>query len=271
DFPYPNFTGPANAMGLLLARAAVRIRAEGGGFTRANLHRHYLQPLQGTHYWKDVEFLRRWPGYVKKTKTFFGRNLDLALGSAYVWTRPARRLPARWFGWLRLLLGVAGPAEMPELRGELRDLSRALRLRSVLPRPAFWRMLLDGTVNACRDLFRRPRANVPAAGQVRLHYAVAGGAEPVGRPPPLLRRWFRRFAPVLASAARVVYRNDRTPLGEKLPAAVGLLVRQINVLDLLNAALLSLAAGVSGALLVGWDRLRGLFGRRPRQTGSEKG
>src|SRR5262249_8975212 len=87
----------------------------------------------------------------------------------------------------------------------------------------------------------------------------------------LLRRWFRRFAPVLASAARVVYRNDRTPLGEKLPAAVGLLVRQINVLDLLNAALLSLAAGVSGALLVGWDRLRGLFGRRPRQPGSEKG
>src|SRR5919201_1433760 len=37
DFPYPNFTGPATKMGLLLAQAAARIRAEGGGFTRDNL------------------------------------------------------------------------------------------------------------------------------------------------------------------------------------------------------------------------------------------
>src|SRR5262249_40237908 len=34
DFPYPNFTGPATAMGLLLTRAACAIRAEGGRFTR---------------------------------------------------------------------------------------------------------------------------------------------------------------------------------------------------------------------------------------------
>src|SRR5439155_18634462 len=68
DFPYPNFTGPATAMGLLLARVVRRIRAEGGGFTRDQLRRHYLEPLQRTHYWKDVEFLRRWPGYVKRTE-----------------------------------------------------------------------------------------------------------------------------------------------------------------------------------------------------------
>src|SRR5947209_11023372 len=30
DFPYPNFTGPATAMGLLIAQAAVRIRSSGG-------------------------------------------------------------------------------------------------------------------------------------------------------------------------------------------------------------------------------------------------
>src|SRR5262249_33281858 len=49
DFPYPNFTGPATRMGLLLVQAARRIRDEKGEFTRQNLDRHYLQPLQRTH------------------------------------------------------------------------------------------------------------------------------------------------------------------------------------------------------------------------------
>src|SRR5205085_1252606 len=53
DFPYPNFTGPATAMGLLLVRAARRIREEGGRFTRDALRRHYLEPLRRTHYWQD--------------------------------------------------------------------------------------------------------------------------------------------------------------------------------------------------------------------------
>jgi len=74
-FPYPNFTGPATAMGLLLAQAARRIRDQGGDFSRENLTEHYLQPLQRTHYWQDVEFLRRWPGYVKRSEAFFGLNL----------------------------------------------------------------------------------------------------------------------------------------------------------------------------------------------------
>src|SRR5262249_921807 len=116
DFPYPNFTGPATAMGLLLTQAAVRIRAEGGRFTREELRRHYLEPLQQTSYGRDVEFLHRWPGYVKKTKVFFGRNLDLALGSAYVWTRSDRRLPVRLGNWLAMLRELAGPNERPELR-----------------------------------------------------------------------------------------------------------------------------------------------------------
>src|SRR5437588_2524993 len=64
DFPYPNFTGPATAMGLLLTQAACRIRDEGGRFTRDQLRRHYLEPLQRTHYWKDVEFLRLLAGLV---------------------------------------------------------------------------------------------------------------------------------------------------------------------------------------------------------------
>jgi electron transfer flavoprotein-quinone oxidoreductase len=260
DFPYPNFTGPATAMGLLLVQAACAIRRAGGQFTRDNLRRHYLEPLRRSHYWQDVEFLRRWPGYVKRTRHFFGRNLDLTLGSAYVWTRSDRSLPGRWTAWLRLLLRVGGPEHWPELQADGRHLSAALRLQTVLPRPALGRLLLDGTVNAFRDLLHRPRRDLPSAGQVHLHYAVAG--QPSGRPPLLARRWFGRFAPVLASAARLIYANDATPLAAKLPAALRLLIKQINLVDLIGLAILWLAAAAGGSVLVGWDRFLELFRRK---------
>jgi electron transfer flavoprotein-quinone oxidoreductase len=268
DFPYPNFTGPATAMGLLLCQAARRIRAEGGGFSRDDLRRHYLEPLRQTHYWQDVEFLRRWPGYVKRTRVFFDRNLDLALGTAYVWTRTDRWFVTKWANWLRLILHVAGPGRWRESLRDARQLARALRLREVTARPRLGQVLLDGSLNALRDLFGRPRARLPAAGTLRLHYTVADGAEASGHPPAVLRRWFRRFAPVLAPAARRVYTNDDRPLAGKLPGALGLLTRQINLIDLFAAGAIGLAAAVSGALLVGWDRFVGWFrrraGRRPR-------
>jgi electron transfer flavoprotein-quinone oxidoreductase len=266
DFPYPNFTGPATGMGLLLVQAVRRIRAEGGRFTREELQRHYLAPLQRTHYWQDVEFLRHWPGYVKKTQAFFGRDLDLALGSAYLWTRSNRWLLTRWTSWLRMVLHVASPPHWPAMQADARHLGRALRLESVLLRPTLGKLLLDGALNAARDLLRRPRANLPPAGTVRLHYRVAGGAEPGGLPPRTLRRWFGRFAPVLASAARLIYSNDDVPLALKLPRAVQLLVKQVNVFDLLTGLFLGTAAAASGSLLNSWDRLR----RRLRgKTGTE--
>ncbi len=268
DFPYPNFTGPASSMGLLLARAARRIRDEKTGFTQEALKKHYLDPLQKTHYWKDVEFLRRWPGYVKRTQVFFGRNIDLSLGSAYVWTRPAW-LTRKWFNWLRLGWAVAGPSQWGELRGDMRHLSRALRFDEIMGRPGMGRLLLDGSVNALRDLFGSPRPHLPEAGDIRLHYRVAG-EETAGSSPALLRRWFRRFTPVLGSAARRVYTNDDEPMAHKLYAATRLLIRQVNMLDLVGAGLVGLAAGVSGVALLGWDRmiarLRGA--RSPADQGS---
>src|SRR5438445_2577951 len=255
DFPYPNFTGPATAMGLLLTQAAVRIRAEGSGFTPDALRRHYLEPLQQTHYWRDVEFLRRWPGYVKRTQVFFDRNIDLALGTAYLWTRPKRWFLTKLTNWLRLVRHAAGPGRWQELRNDFQHLVRALRLRDVMDRPGVRRLVLDGTVNALRDLFGRPRPHLPAAGTIRLHYRVAG--EESVSPPWPFRRWFRRFAPVLAPMAHRVYTNDDRPLGEKLNAAIRLLLRQINMLDVVAACSLGLLAAALGLLLVGWDKLLG--------------
>src|SRR5258708_12471659 len=49
-FPYPNFTGPATAMGLLLTQAACRIRTERARLPPDPLPPPYLQPLPRTHY-----------------------------------------------------------------------------------------------------------------------------------------------------------------------------------------------------------------------------
>jgi alkylation response protein AidB-like acyl-CoA dehydrogenase/flavin-dependent dehydrogenase/electron transfer flavoprotein alpha/beta subunit/ferredoxin-like protein FixX len=256
DFPYPNFTGPATAMGLLLVQAARSIRSEGGGFSRDALRRHYLEPLQRTHYWQDVDFLRHWPAYVKRTSVFFGSNIDLALGSAYVWTRPNRWFLTKWINWLSLVGQVAGPNAMRDMGHDLRHLGRALRVREIAHRPALGQLLLDGTVNALRDLFGRPRANLPEAGTLRLHYYVAGNFEPAGVPPRALRLWFRRLAPVLAAAARRIYANNDTPLVDKLPAATNLLTRQVNILDLITVGVVGLATGISAVVMKTWGRLQ---------------
>src|SRR6202011_899124 len=144
DLPYPNFTGPATAMGLLIAQAASKIRDQGGDFSREQLKRYYLEPLQKTHYWQDLEFLRHWPGYVKKTSVFFGKNLDVALGSAYLWTRPGRSLGGRWQSWLRMVKEL-NAADLPNIQTAARHLQSALRMTEVMPRLSPWRLLLDGS------------------------------------------------------------------------------------------------------------------------------
>jgi hypothetical protein len=261
-FPAPNFTGPATAMGLLLARAATRIRTEGGGFTRAALERLYLESLRQTRYWKDMEFLRDWPAYARRTRVFFDRGLDLALGTAHAWAGPRRWLPGRVAAWLRLLVQEGEPRGWGDVLSDLGQLGRALRLRRVAGRPALWRLLLDGALNTFRDLARQPRANLPPAGELRLHYRSADGT--AARAPWLLRRWFRRFAPVLAAAAREVYRNDARPLALKLPAVVRLFARQVNLLDLLAVGGLTALTVLAAGTLAGCGRLLRALGLRRR-------
>ncbi len=89
DFPVLNLMGPATATGLLLSRAAARIRAEGRAFDREMLARHYLEPLKQTRYWRDRVFLQRWPGYLRRTHVLFDRGVDFLLDSWTVWARAA--------------------------------------------------------------------------------------------------------------------------------------------------------------------------------------
>jgi flavin-dependent dehydrogenase len=246
-FPFVNFTGPATATGLLLAQAAARIRAEGGEFTRDALARHYAGPLSHTHYWKDLEYLRRWPGFMRKTHHLFDRDLDLLLGTARAWTRPRRWWPSKALAWVGLLGRSGGWSVWSDVQEDLRALGRGLRLRGLAGRPALGRLLLDGALNALRDLGGRPRINVPPAGRLEVHYHP-GGEETAGAPPRFLQRWLEHSRPVLGAAIAVVVRNDTLALSEKVKRAVRLLVRQINLLDLVGATVLWVLAWVAGGI-----------------------
>src|SRR5262249_37194466 len=157
------------------------------------------------------------------------------LDSAAVWARPRRWLPRKLLAWCRLL-GRVRWAQWGELRDDLFNAGRALRFRDVMTRPALTRVLLDGALNAFRDLARKPRPHLPPAGTLHIlyHSAESGGAASTA--PALLRRWFGRFQPVLASAGRILSRNDDTPLSAKMTATVELLVQQLNLIDLFAVA-----------------------------------
>ncbi|MFN4258266.1 MAG: FAD-dependent oxidoreductase [Gemmataceae bacterium] len=264
DFPYPNFTGPATYMGLLFAQAATRIREEKSTFTREALERHYLLPLQQSHYWQDVEYLRNWPGYVKKTRVFFDRQVDLVLGTAYIWTRPDHWFFGKWFRWLRMIGHLAGPRHWASWRAELRMFTRALDMSRITGQPSYGQLILDGVVNGLRDLFHSPRPHLPPAGEVRLHYVTMDETPKSQRAsvPTLVRRWFRRVNPVLAVAARRIYHNNKEPLVVKLHGISRLFLRQLNIFDVIGVGGLALIAAGCGAVMAGWDWLRTQF-RRP--------
>jgi electron transfer flavoprotein-quinone oxidoreductase len=264
DFPYPNFTGPASGMGLLLARAATAIRQHGGSFTLDELRRHYLEPLQKTHWWADVHHLRRWPGYVEKTRFFFGPNIDALHGTLYLWTRPGVAGWRRWCGSARLLRRVLPAASWRGWLADTRQMVRALGIPDLTAGRPVGRLLLDGWVNAGRDLLGRKRPDVDPTGELRFHYSVAGGQEPVAALPAPVIGWGRRLAPVLSCAAREIYRNEPVPLPRKLTSVLRLLAKQVNLLDLLVLFAVAVALAATALAQGAVDRLRRLLRRAPR-------
>ncbi|HZV06993.1 MAG TPA: FAD-binding protein, partial [Gemmataceae bacterium] len=237
DFPVLNLLGPATATGVLLSRAAARIRAEERGFDRDTLVHHYLEPLQQTRYWRDVEFIQRWPGYLARAHLVFEFGLDLLLDSASVWARARRWLPWKILAWLRVLSRVSW-RQWSDLRDEIIQLSRVLRLHEVTPRPALTRLLLDGALNAFRDLVRRPRPHLPPHGTLRLYYHSHSEEGRASAVPWVFRRWFERFRPVLAAAESILQANNDKPLSVKLTHSLEILLRQLNLIDCLAVAVL---------------------------------
>jgi hypothetical protein len=256
--PALDFIGPATWTGLLVVQAAGRIRAEGGGFTREQLARHYLEPLRQSTCWQDAAFWQRWPGYLRRSRALFTRSLDLTLGAAEVWMSPSA--PAvKVLRWCRLL-AEPGASGWMDLRSDTLALGWALRLRDVLTRPSVGWVLFNGLLNSLRDLMRHPRANLPEGGRLRVHYQGQAGSR--RQPPTVLRHWYGRIRPILEASARLLYRSEPRPFRDKIAAMTQLLLQQLNLFDLLAAGFLALLS-VVGALLVTAGRTLLRLLRRP--------
>src|SRR5258708_6445338 len=140
---------------------------------------------------------------------------ELTRVAAVVAGRPAWGVRGQADPRRRLSAPRAPPAETAAIGEATRHLGQALRVRSLWPRTNPWRLFLDGTVNALRDLFGARRPGLGEAGAVRLHYTLGGEPVPARQVPWYLRVWYLRNAPVLAAAARRVYENVPTPLHRK--------------------------------------------------------
>jgi len=224
DFPYPNYTGPASAMGKIFAEAVLELCRTGDEPTRERLKELYVTPLKATHYYKNVEQLQDWPAYIEDGETLFGRGIDLINGSIYMLTRRDLRWPRRWWEFVRLV----GETLKGKWRGTIADARRGTKalhvgryvLKHFLPALA---LSIPNTLWALVPIGGRP------VGQLRSSFWARD--ERTGKR-LRLKSWFgARFTGALSRAAEALYANDDRTVSEKLDRGVGLVMRKISLWD----------------------------------------
>src|SRR5947209_2752515 len=94
-----------------------------------------------------------------------------------------------------MLLQVASAPSWPEMQADARNLSKALHLGTVFSRPALGKLLLDGSLNAFRDLISYPRANLPKDGlYARYVLAARQATDLTPAVAPAAQAWDARLA-----------------------------------------------------------------------------
>jgi len=238
DFPYPNFTGPACAMGRIFAEAALELHERGEDPNRQRLEELYVEPLKATSYYQDVQHLRDWPAFIEHTEALFGQQIDLLNGSLYVMTRPRLSFVAKWWHVIRHV----GETLAGKWGSTLSDLARGGKALGI-PRFA----LKHAPVAALLSIPNTILAFLPftwgsATGELEFSFRVDG--EETG-PLPWYKRWLgARFNSALARAAGVLYANDGVPIRRKLDRCVGIVMRRISLWEVLGTLI-----GVVGFVL----------------------
>ena len=199
DFPYPNFTGPATAMGRLFANAIKEICASDRDFSRVRLEQVYEQPLRRTHYFKNVEFLEKWPHYVEHTRVFFGRAADLATGSLYIASNSSLRAHQKVWQLAKFTRETLPLKYWGEFFRDLRHQREALGLnRASKSSPA--------------------GQSSGRAVEVHVDFRVDGDTCTAFLWP--VSNLFAKAPAMLSTASDHLYRNDATPLPDKLRNAI---------------------------------------------------
>lgn len=248
DFPYPNFTGPASATGLVFARAFRDLSAAGRPFTARNLTTAYLERLRQTRYWKDAQHFADWPGYLEATDVLFGAGVDLACGAARHLTAPV----SAWRRWWTFGRFLRDHLALKKVSAVVRDAQRFLSA-SGLSTAAGCALSARCAMGWLGNTLRRA-AKPPAALTVTLQ--VGGEDRDVARLPLGLRGPVRRRLAALNAAMAAVYRNDRTPVSERLAAAAETLSGTLRLGDMVLVAGVAFGALVAAALSAAVDLLR---------------
>jgi electron transfer flavoprotein-quinone oxidoreductase len=243
DVPYPNFTGPASATGLCFARAVRDLAATGRAPTARNLTTAYLERLRRTRYWQDAQHLSAWPAYMEETDVLFGTAVDLGCGAARYLTAPGSPW-GRWWRLGRFLRDHVAPARLGRL---VRDGRRFLAASGLGPAAAGAISLKAVGRWAANSL--TPGGGVPDDLTVTLR--VAGEERGLAALPPGIRGPVRRLLRPLARAQAAVYRNDATPMAERMQAAGEAVATGLRLTDLVllaGAACGAVAGAVASAL-----------------------
>ena len=257
DFPYPNFTGPATSMGFLFAEAFKKLRKDGQPVTKANLERLYEQPVRQTHYFKNVEFLRNWPGYVEHTTVFFGRQIDLTCGALYTLSNPELSGFSRWWQLAKFARETLPLKRWGETFADLRKLNRAiptLRLAMRALPSALGPMLLNtlwpfrsnnvgAGPRACPNGEQRSADWATTGGRpydLNISFSVEAERVPWEKFPWSVRRLLRGLSCGLPDAAHSLYHNDDTPIEKKLQASLAHVLRNSSLWDVLLAVFVKL-------------------------------
>lgn len=261
DFPCPNYTGPATAMGREFAAAVADIDRAGGSFSAAELERTYLARVRASRAMRDVRHLRDWPHFIERTRDFFGRQIDAGASVARVLTDRGIGAVGRHWHAAHALAEIAPPRRLPVLLGDLRRGSRALGLFRglaadlLLLLPLLVANLLIGWV---------PR---PARRGATLSFQGTFDGRPPGRRIPLVLRYLlSRLRPGLADFARHLYTNDETPLALRLRRGRRAVLSRLSLLDLVAAPVLALIVYLTGLLAMALLRARVLLFRPSLQV-----
>jgi alkylation response protein AidB-like acyl-CoA dehydrogenase/flavin-dependent dehydrogenase/electron transfer flavoprotein alpha subunit/electron transfer flavoprotein alpha/beta subunit/ferredoxin-like protein FixX len=233
DFPYPNFTGPATAMGRLFAHAVAKIRRESGRFSREEFEKLYVAPVEQTRYFKDLEYLRDWPQYVEHTTFFFGRNVDIITGKIHILGSKKVNEDEKWRELAQFIAATVQPKYLDEIKSDLKAQINALGLKKFFDSP--WSLLPAG--DWFLNSFIPKRTQPPANGEFEFLFFENGRRIPIENFPSVVRYFLRRFNPAFAAAANSIYENDETPIGEKLYRSLEFLTRHANLWDFARAKL----------------------------------
>jgi electron transfer flavoprotein-quinone oxidoreductase len=246
DLPYPNFTGPSSASGLLFARAVRGLLKDGQSITADRLRQSYLDPLHASVYGQNAAFLSSWPEYLETSRAFFGRSADLACGLAHFLTQPRNRL---WHAALYL----RGHLSIRALREVFGDCAQMIRASGFGP-------ALSSSLKP--SLFGRWTASLFKSGSksdpgfrfwIEIFDRPAGDTQKFPWPiHPLLVR----LLPGLAEGMKVVYANDGRPLSEKFHEAARSVLKRLKLTDWITLPFFAvyLATLASVSLLFDWIR-----------------